>query len=63
MEEFNNTAFYKRALLKGGKSLTYTKVKMALAGAKQITDEKEKKQLLHVLEEVYKLAKENILKS
>jgi len=62
MEEFNHTAFYKKVLLKGGKSFTYTKVKLALGGVKA-TDEKEKKQLLSVLDEIYQQAKSNINKS
>lgn len=63
MEEFNSAAFYKRVIQKGGKSFTYIKVKTSLSGAPQTTDDREKKQLLSVLEDIYKQAKENILKS
>jgi hypothetical protein len=63
MNEINTTAFYKRLLLKGYKSFSYVKAKWALSGAEDTTDEKEKKQLISVLDDVYKEAKENILKS
>lgn len=62
MEEFNSAAFYKRVIQKGGKSFSYIKVKNALGGKCDI-DEKEKKQLMSVLDDIYKEAKTNILKS
>lgn len=63
MDEINATALYKRLLLRGHKSFSYIKTKCAISGNKNTTTEKEKKQLLSILEEVYKEAKENILKS
>jgi hypothetical protein len=61
MEEFNSAAFYKRVIQKGGKSFSYLKVKNALGG-RCIIDDKERKQMLSVLEDIYKEAKNNILK-
>lgn len=63
MDEINATAVYKRLLLRGHKSFSYIKTKSAIAGVEDTTNEKEKKQLLSILDEVYKEAKENILKS
>jgi hypothetical protein len=63
MEEFNSASFYKRVIQKGGNSFTYIKVKTALSGNPETTSDKEKKQLLAVLDDIYRKAKENILKS
>lgn len=63
MEEFNSAAFFKRVIRKGGDSFTYIKVKTALSGETGITSDKEKKQLISVLDDIYKTAKDNILKS
>ena len=63
MEEFNSASFFKRVIQKGGDSFTYIKVKNALSGTTSVTNDKEKKQMLAVLEDIYKEAKSNILKS
>ena len=63
MEELNSAAFYKRVIQKGGNTFTYIKCKTALSGDPETTDAKEKKQMLSVLDDIYKQAKENILKS
>jgi hypothetical protein len=58
----NVNAFHTE-LLQRGKQYTYVKVRRALKGVASSTSEKEKKELLSILEEVYKKTKENILKS
>ena len=50
-------------LLKRGKKFTYVKVKRAVNGFPNITSDKEKKELLNVVDDIFKKVKENILKS
>lgn len=50
-------------LLSRGKHYTYVKVRRALKGIYSGMTDKEKKEFLSILDEVYKKTKENILKS
>jgi hypothetical protein len=50
-------------LTKKGKSFTYVKVKKAIEGVPNSTTEKEKKEILSVLDEHLKKIKDNISKS
>jgi hypothetical protein len=63
MKFINKNELYKELISRYGKSYTYIKVCMALDGDEKSTSDKEKKQILAVVEEQFKKVKENILKS
>lgn len=62
MEIFNISQYYRKAIIKGGQTLSYTKVRLALSGDAAAITDKDKKAMLKVLDEAYEEAKKNITK-
>lgn len=63
MKFINKNEFYKELIARHGKGYTYIKVCSALDGDEGTTSEKEKRQMVAIVEEQFKRVKENILKS
>lgn len=63
MNFINRNDLFKELLRRHGKGYTYIKVCQALNGSANATTDKEKKQILSVIDEMVKQTKENILKS
>ena len=63
MDYINKNAVYKELIRRHGKGYTYIKVCAVIEGKKHLCTEKEQRQILALIREIFKEVEENISKS